>query len=92
MTEGARDGLHRCREFLADRNLATAERAGQVIARQFRLLAETPAMGRSVDRQAGLRELVIGFGTSGYVALYRHDADEDIVVILAFRHQREAGY
>jgi ParE toxin of type II toxin-antitoxin system, parDE len=39
-----------------------------------------------------MRELVIPFGESGYVALYRHDAEADLVYILAFRHQREAGY
>ncbi len=36
------------------------------------------------------RELVIGFGDSGYVVLYRYD--DAIAVILAVRHQKEAGY
>ena len=48
-------------------------------------------MGRPVDG-SGLRELVIPFGAAGYVALYRHEPDDDQVMILAFRHQREAGY
>lgn len=48
-------------------------------------------MGRPVG-VAGLRELVIPFGTAGYVALYRHEPDEDRVLILAFRHLREFGY
>jgi ParE toxin of type II toxin-antitoxin system, parDE len=39
-----------------------------------------------------LRELVIAFGDSGYVALYRYDRDDDAVYVLAFRHQREAGF
>jgi hypothetical protein len=39
-----------------------------------------------------LRELIIAFGDSGYVALYRHDRERDMVYVLAFRHQREAGY
>lgn len=39
-----------------------------------------------------LRELVIAFGDSGYVALYRHEPAVDAVYILAFRHQKEAGY
>jgi len=39
-----------------------------------------------------LRELVIAFGDSGYVALYRHEAADDVVYVLAFRHQKEAGY
>ena len=39
-----------------------------------------------------LRELVIAFGDSGYVALYRYVATEEAVYVLAFRHQKEAGY
>jgi hypothetical protein len=39
-----------------------------------------------------LRELVIAFGDSGYVALYRREATDDAVYILAFRHQKEVGY
>lgn len=39
-----------------------------------------------------LRELVVGFGDSGYVALYRYEETVDTLYILAFRHQKEAGY
>lgn len=39
-----------------------------------------------------LRELVIAFGETGYVALYHHETADDAVYILAFRHQKEAGY
>jgi ParE toxin of type II toxin-antitoxin system, parDE len=39
-----------------------------------------------------LRELVIAFGNFGYVALYRHELAQDAVYVLAFRHQKEAGY
>ncbi len=37
------------------------------------------------------RELLIPFGDGGYAALYRYVAEEDAVVVVAFRHQREAG-
>ena len=36
------------------------------------------------------REWLIDFGDSGYVVLYRLEAR--VAVILAVRHQREAGY
>jgi hypothetical protein len=29
---------------------------------------------------------------AGYIALYSHEAKYDVVLILAIRHQREAGY
>ncbi|HUX25319.1 MAG TPA: type II toxin-antitoxin system RelE/ParE family toxin, partial [Burkholderiales bacterium] len=38
------------------------------------------------------RELVIARGRTGYVALYDWLEPIDAVVVLALRHQREAGY
>ena len=67
-------------------------RAGQAIERQFALLETNPGIGRPFPDHPELRELIIGFGDSGYVALYRHIPADDAVYILAFRHQREAGY
>ncbi len=49
-------------------------------------------MGRPLDDVADLRELLIPFGDSGYVALDRYEASHDAIYILAFRHQKEAGY
>ena len=92
VTEGAAVGLERCRAFLADKSAQAAKRAGQTIAAHLLLLETTPQMGRPFDIEAGLRELSISFGDSGYVALYRFDPGTDAVYVLAFRHQREAGY
>jgi hypothetical protein len=39
-----------------------------------------------------MRELVISFGKSGYVALYRFIAHLGVVRVLAIRHQRELDY
>ncbi len=53
-----------------------------------RILAHQPRIGRPVEEMAiEFREWLIGFGNSGYVALYRLDG----VSILAVRHQKEAG-
>jgi plasmid stabilization system protein ParE len=69
-----------------------ARRAAQSIEEHVRLLEATPEMGRPLPDMPELRELVIMFGDSGYIALYRHVPVEDAVYVLAFRHQREAGY
>lgn len=69
-----------------------ANRAGQAIARHLKLLETAPESGRPCGGMRPLRELVIPFGGSGYVALYRHEPAENAVYILAFRHQKEAGY
>jgi len=92
VTEGAAAGLERCRRFLVEKNPQAAKRAGIAIARQSELLATTPDFGRPLDDLPELRELIIAFGDSGYVALYRHDPREDAVYVLAFRHQKEVGY
>ena len=92
ISEAAAFGLERCRIFLAARNRQAARRAGQAIARQFELLETNPTIGRPISELPELRELLIGFGQSGYVALYRYEAVADAVYVLAFRHQKEAGY
>jgi len=92
VTEGAVRGLEVCRNFLVQKNPEAARRAAQAIVKQFDLLTEYPVMGRPLDDHPELRELLVPFGESGYVALYRYGEAEDTVYILAFRHQKEAGY
>lgn len=92
VTEGAADGLERCRRFLVVKTPDAARRAGQAIERQFLLLETAPDIGRPFPEMPELRELVIAFGDSGYVALYRHEPADDAVYVLAFWHQKEAGY
>lgn len=48
--------------------------------------------GRPLGDLPELRKLVIDFGDSGYVALYRCERGTNTVYLLAFRHQKEAGY
>lgn len=51
-----------------------------------------PEIGRPAQDEADHRELLITFGDSGYVVRYRHLRSEGVVLILAFRHQKEASY
>ena len=53
------------------------------------VLDNNPLIGRIV--RADLRELVIGRGARGYVALYKYVAELDTVFVLAVRGQKEAG-
>ena len=92
VTEGATKGLERCRRFLAAKAPDASRRAGQIIQQQFLLLETAPDIGRPFHETPELRELVMAFGDSGYVALYRHEPADDAVYVLAFRHQKEAGY
>ena len=58
------------------------------------ILAMHPRIGRPFGAAMGheRRELVIGRGVRGYVALYQYAEELDTVFVLALRAQREAGY
>jgi plasmid stabilization system protein ParE len=60
------------------------------ILHAIQILTHSPAIGRPVG--GGKRELVIGQGSRGYVALYRYFKDIETVFVLAIRSQRESGY
>lgn len=54
------------------------------------VLSEHPLIGRARDDV--LRELVISFGRTGYVALYRYRPRRNLVRVLGIRHQRELDF
>jgi plasmid stabilization system protein ParE len=92
VTPGAARGLERCRQFLVEKSPEAGKRAARAIRERFDLVGTQPGAGRPLEDEPELRELIISFGDSGYVALYHYDRKADIVLILAFRHQKEAGY
>lgn len=92
VTEGAGKGLEHCRRFLADKDPLVARRATQAIERRFARLEESPEVGRPFPDRPVRRELIIEFGGSGYVALYRYERADETAYVLAFRYQKEAGY
>jgi plasmid stabilization system protein ParE len=84
------DDLERFFEFLSAYDAALAsERISQLLSATD-VLAHSPLIGRLV--KGGKRELVIGRGVHGYVALYRYVEAVDTAFVLALRGQREAGY
>jgi plasmid stabilization system protein ParE len=82
--------IERLIDFLLDDEPHSAIETGEVLVRGIEILAEHPLIGRPVEE--GLRELILSRGRSGYVVLYRFDVARDQVLILAIRHQREAGF
>lgn len=65
------------------------DRLGEIVSASD-VLTSNPLIGSST--RDGLRELVIGRGARGYIALYRYVAALDAVFVLAIRAQREAGH
>lgn len=88
----AQSDLSRLHTFLISKDINAAKRALLVIRESFMRLTQTPIIGRPVVDSDDLRELVIDFGTSGYLALYRYEPALEVVTILAIKHQREDDY
>lgn len=84
------ENIERALQFLRDENPEVAIASAAAIRSAVETLASHPLIGRRVEGE--LRELVISYGATGYIALYRFDIQRDQVRVLALRHQREIGY
>jgi plasmid stabilization system protein ParE len=82
--------IERAFQFLHDKNPSAALHAVAAIRSAVDNLAAHPLVGRRIEGE--LRELVISYGQTGYIALYRFVIARDEVRILALRHQRELGF
>jgi addiction module RelE/StbE family toxin len=89
-SEQALADLERLADFLLAADPAAASETIGLIEEAVQILRRHPMMGRPVEH--GLRELVISRGRTGYLALYSIEQEAEAVLILAIRHQREAGY
>ncbi len=98
LTREAGDDLDRLFDFVLERELdrdggdpALAEQALAAIRAGFATLKTSPFTCRKAGQSPFLRELIIPFGRSGYVALVDIESATEVLV-LAVRHQREDDY
>jgi toxin ParE1/3/4 len=84
------DDFERFFEYLAEFEVEDVPGRMPEIVQAVDVLTTSPLIGRPVE--GGKRELVIGRGSRGYIALYRYVPEADTVFLLAVRSQREAGY
>ena len=99
LTREAEDDLMRLYDLILERELERpgtadldlAEKALNAISDGFTSLSRSPFICRKADQSPFLRELIIPFGRSGYVALFEI-VHSTLVVIAAVRHQREDDY
>ena len=90
-TAEAAGDLERAYTFIAGKDEDAAVKALDAIDGRALLLEDFPHAGRPAeDLEPEHRELLIPFGGSGYVLLYR--IEHSLIYILAVRHQKEAGY
>lgn len=90
-TPDAEDDLLRLFDFLLEKDIDAAERANAAIEEGIRLLSYSPFSCRKAGDNPLVRELIIPFGSAGYVALFEIEGPAT-VTILAVRHQREDDY
>ena len=98
LTIEAEADLERLFEFVLEReltrdggNLDLAEQALAAIRAGMSTLRSSPFTCRKAGASPFLRELIIPFGRSGYVALFEILNSQDVVVV-AVRHQLEDDY
>lgn len=84
------EDFERILEHLNQHEVADAPSRIKEILQAVSVLENNPLIGRPA--RAGMRELIIGRQSRGYVALYRYVPEIDTVFVLAIRSQREAGY
>ena len=95
-TAEAREDLQRLYKHLLERattveELGQAERARDEINAAATSLERSPFICRKAAENPFLRELLVPFGSSGYVMLYKIVGDQRVTVI-AVRHQLEDDY
>jgi plasmid stabilization system protein ParE len=95
-TTAAREDLRRLYQDLLDsaktiEDIEVAERAFEALVDAVDRLAISPFLHRKAGSDAFVRELMIQFGASGYVALFEIE-DAQTVSVLALRHQLEDDF
>lgn len=99
LTRTAQADLERLFDFIIDRELARegggdlhlAEQALAALRAGIATLQTSPFTCRKAGRSPFLRELIIPFGRSGYVALFEIE-DAATISVVAMRHQLESDY
>ena len=90
VSQEAADDLEALVDFLLSDMPEHAVQTVDLIMDALNILQNHPNIGRQI--QHPLRELIMSRGRTGYVALYEYDGQADVAVVLAIRHQRQAGY
>ena len=97
-SQAAAEDLEQLFDFALQRELDSEtgdlnipEKAVQAIKSGIAFLTSSPFACRKVGSSAFIRELIIPFGHTGYVALFEI-VDSNTVIIGAIRHQREDDY
>lgn len=76
----SQDDLERLYDFIAEYSSDAADKALRTLIDAGNSLSEFPEKGRPWPAEIGFRELIVQFGSRGYVIRY-HYQDDDITII-----------
>jgi len=75
------------RQFIAEHNKEAVARAARLILDAANNLKTHPLLGRPVEEMPEYHDLVIPFGSAGYILRYRIEGE--IIFILGIRHGKQ---
>lgn len=87
---GAILDLQRFNDFLRPLDPEAAKKAVALIKKTVKLLDSNPYLGKPVEDLPDYRDVIIPFGSAGYVLRYR--VMGETIFIVAVRHTKEAGF
>lgn len=87
-TPAAVADLIRFAKFLSAKDKQVAKRAISIIRSEIEKAAILPDRYRPVPDLMHFREIIIDFGSSGYVARFRHEPGGDLFIV-RIKHQLE---
>ena len=90
-TETAIADLVRLRDFLKTRSPEASKRAILAIRKEIENASLFPERFRPVPDLMHYREIIIDFGSSGYIARFRYEQGGDIHIV-RIKHQLENEY
>lgn len=91
-TKRAKEDIIRLYGFLVKQDLSAARKALEAVEKGIKFLQDFPFTCRkATPKNPLLREMIIPFGSKGYVVLFEIE-DSETVTILAVRHQLEEDY
>lgn len=89
LTKRAQIDLERLRAFLASNSPTASKKSAKVLKNALELISRQPRIGKAYT-EPNQFDLIINFGTSGYII--RYELQQELILILAVRHQREVGF
>jgi len=87
-TPSAISDLVRLAKFLSTKDKMVAKRAISLIRSDIEKAAILPDRYRPAPDLMHFREIIIDFGSSGYIARFRHEQGDDILIV-RIKHQLE---